>query len=57
MADANPGQPPEDREIDKRKLRGRGFHAVQVTNVHAIEHKDISLLSLSAVRSTSSWKR
>src|SRR5215813_2569776 len=57
MADANPGQPPEDSITEERKLRGRGFHAVQVTNVQAITHKDTSLSSLSAVRSTSSWRR
>src|SRR2546428_11389936 len=57
MADANPGQPPEDRVANKWKLRDRGFHAVQITNVHAITHKATSLLSLSAIRSTSSWRR
>src|SRR5215510_5730905 len=39
MTYANPGQPPEDRVADKRKLRDRGFDAVQITNVNAVMHK------------------
>jgi hypothetical protein len=58
MADANSGQPPEDRVADERKLRCRGFHAIQIANVDAVMHKITSLSSRSAIRSISfstSW--
>src|SRR5262249_44795021 len=53
MADATPGQPPCARKANERKLGDRGYQSVHVTNVHAITHKDSSLLSIHAARSIS----